>query len=88
MYFIAQKMSLFDILEALLAYVHNQIRFLQAKEVILNGNANDKNRGNQMTGPGFSQIVLRGVNYYLPLPLCKTALAGLFPASDSLDRCW
>lgn len=21
-------------------------------------------------------------------PLCSTALAGLFPASDSLDRCW
>lgn len=24
----------------------------------------------------------------LSLPLCKTALAGLFPASDSLLRCW
>lgn len=23
-----------------------------------------------------------------PLPLCRTALAGLFPASDSLERCW
>lgn len=22
------------------------------------------------------------------LPLCSTALAGLLPASDSLDRCW
>ena len=39
----------FDILEALLAYAHKLIRFLQAKEAILNGDVNDKNRGNQMT---------------------------------------
>ena len=55
-------MFLFDTLEALLAYNHNSVRFLQAKEAIINGDANDKNRGNQMTGPGCLQIVLRGVN--------------------------
>ena len=37
----------FDIFEVLLAYDHNQIRFLKAKEAILNGDANDKKRGNQ-----------------------------------------
>ena len=55
-------MFLIDIVEALLAYDHDQIRFPQAKEAILNGDANDKNRGNQMTGPGCLQIILRGVN--------------------------
>ena len=45
-------MFLMDILEALLAYDHNQIRFSQAKKTIPNGDANDKNRENQMTGPG------------------------------------
>ena len=65
--FIAQKKFLFDILEALSAYDHNQIRFLQAKEAILNGDAYDKNRGNQMTGPSCLHIVLREfTDYYLP----------------------
>ena len=40
-------MFLFDILEAVLAYGLVKIRFIKEKEVILNGNANDKNRGIQ-----------------------------------------
>ena len=35
-------MFLFDILEAVLAYDLVKIRFIKEKEVILNGNANDK----------------------------------------------
>ena len=44
-HFIAQKMSLFNILEAVLAYDLVKIRFIKEKEVILNGNTNDKSRG-------------------------------------------
>ena len=40
-------MFLFDILEAILA-----IRLINEKEVILNGNANDKSRGIQLLGRG------------------------------------
>ena len=73
-------MSLFDILEALMAYNNNQIRFLQAKEAILNGDANDKNRGNQMTGPGCLQIVLRGVNWLISpiIALCTLAFQNIW----------
>ena len=55
-------MFLFNILEALLAYDHVKIRFIKEKEVILNGNANDKSRGIQLIGPGCLQRVLKGIN--------------------------
>ena len=55
-------MFLFDILEAVLAYDLVKIRFIKEKEVILNGNANDKSRGIQLIGPGSLQRVLKGVN--------------------------
>ena len=41
-------MFLFDILEAILAYDLGKIRFINEKEVILNGNANEKSRGIQL----------------------------------------
>ena len=44
-YFIEQKMFLFDILEAVWAYDLVKIRFTKEKEVILSGNTNDKSRG-------------------------------------------
>ena len=55
-------MFLFDILEAVLAYNLVKIRFIKVKEVILNGNTNDKSRGLQLIGPGCLQRVLKGVN--------------------------
>ena len=60
--FIAQKMFLFDILEAVLAYDLVKIRFIKVKEVILNENTNDKSRGLQLIGPGCLQRVPKGVN--------------------------
>ena len=61
-YFIAQKMFLLNILEAVLAYDHVKIRFIKENEVILNGNTNDKSRGIQLTGPGYLQKVIKGIN--------------------------
>ena len=58
-------MFLFNILEALLAYDHNLIWFLQTKEATLNRDVTDKNRGNQMKGPGCLQKVLKDVNWLL-----------------------
>ena len=55
--FIAQKMILFHILEAVFAYGLAKIRFTMEKEVILNGNTNDKSRGIQLIGPGHLQKV-------------------------------
>ena len=60
-------MFLFHILEALLAYDHVKIRFIKEKEVILNGNANDKSRWIQLIGPGCLQRVLKGINWLLSL---------------------
>ena len=45
LYFIAQKMFLLNILEAVLAYDLVKIRFMKEKEMILNRNTNDKSRG-------------------------------------------
>lgn len=36
----------------------------------------------------FKDIYEINLRHTLSSPLCKTALAGLFPASDSLLRCW
>ena len=47
MYFIAQKMFLLNILEAVLAYDLLKVRFNKEKEMILNGNTNYKSRGIQ-----------------------------------------
>ena len=41
-------MFLLNILEAVLAYDLVKIRFMKEKEVILNGNTNDKSRGIQL----------------------------------------
>ena len=57
-YFIAQKMFLLNILEAVLAYDLVKIRFIKENEVILN----DKSRGIQLIGPGYLQKVIKGVN--------------------------
>ena len=38
-----KKIFPFDVLEVLLVYDHNLIRFLKAKKAIINGDANDKN---------------------------------------------
>ena len=46
-------MFLLNILEAVLACDHVKIRFIKKKEVILNGNTNDKSRGIQLMGPGY-----------------------------------
>ena len=61
-YFIAQKLLLLNILEVVLAYDLVKIRFIKEKEVILNGNTNDKSRGIQVIGPGYLQKVIKGVN--------------------------
>ena len=45
-------MFLLNILESVLAYDLVKIRFKE-KEVILNGNTNDKSRGIQLNGPGY-----------------------------------
>ena len=55
-------MFLLNILEAVLAYDLVKISFIKEKEVILNGNSNDKNRGIQLIGPGYLQKVIKGVN--------------------------
>ena len=43
-------MFLLNILEAVLAYDLVKITFIKEKEVILNGNTNDKSRGIQLIG--------------------------------------
>ena len=58
-------MFLLNILEAVLAYDLVKIRFMKEKEVILNGNTNDKSRGIQLIGPGYFQRVIKGVNWLL-----------------------
>ena len=58
-------MFLLNILEAVLAYDLVKIRFMKEKEVILNGNTNDKSRGIQLIGPGYLQKVIKGVNWLL-----------------------
>ena len=58
-------MFLLNILEAVLAYNLVKIRFMKEKEVILNGNTNDKSRGIQLIGPGHLQKVIKGVNWLL-----------------------
>ena len=55
-------MFLFIILEDVLAYELVKIRFIKEKEVILNGNADDKSRGIQLIGPSCLQKILKGVN--------------------------
>ena len=60
-YFIAPKMFLLNILEGVLAYDLVKIRFMKEKEVILNGNINDKSRRIQLIGPGCLQKVIKGV---------------------------
>ena len=40
-------------------------RFMKEKEMILNGNTNDKSRGIQLIGPGYLQKVIKGVNLLL-----------------------
>ena len=55
-------MLLLNILEAVLAYDLAEIRFIKEKEVILNGNTNDKSRGIQLIGPGYLLKVIKGVN--------------------------
>ena len=58
-------MFLLNILKAVLAYDLVKIRFIKEKEVIHNGNTNDKSRGIQLIGPGYLQKVLKGVNWLL-----------------------
>ena len=45
-------MFLLNILDSVLAYDLVKIK-VKEKEVILNGNTNDKSRGIQLTGPGY-----------------------------------
>ena len=60
--FHCKKLFLLNILEVVLAYDLVKIRFIKEKEVILNGNTNDKSRGIQVIGPGYLQKVIKGVN--------------------------
>ena len=46
-------MFLLNILVAVLAYDLVKIRFMKEKDVILNGNTNDKSRGIQLIGPSY-----------------------------------
>ena len=55
-------MFLLNIVAAVLAYDLVKIRFMKDKEVILNGNTNDKSRGIQLIGSGYFQKVIKGVN--------------------------
>ena len=55
----------FKYLEAVLAYDLVKIRFIKEKEVIFNGNTNDKSRGIQLIGPGYLQKVIKGDNCLL-----------------------
>ena len=58
-------MFLLNILEGVSAYALVKIRFMKEKEVILNGNINDKSKGIQLIGPGYLQKVIKGVNRLL-----------------------
>ena len=58
-------MFMLNILEAVLVYDLVKIRFIKEKEVILNGNTNDKSRGIQLIGSGYLQKVFKGVNWLL-----------------------
>ena len=58
-------MFLFKSLEAVSAYDLVKIRFNKEKEVILNGNTNDKSREIQLIGPGYLKKVLKGDNWLL-----------------------
>ena len=58
-------MFLLNILEAALAYDLIKIRFIKEKEVIRNGNTNDKSRGIHLIGSGYLQKVIKGVNWLL-----------------------
>ena len=64
-------MFLLNILEAVLAYDLVKIRFMKEKEVILNGNINDKSRGIQLIGPGYLQKVIKGDNWLLSPIQCE-----------------
>ena len=55
-------MFLVNILEAVLAFDLLKIRFIKEKEVLLNGNTNDKSRGIQLIGPCYLQKVIVGIN--------------------------
>ena len=70
-------MFLLNILEAVLAYDLVKIRFMKEKEVILNGNINDKSRGIQLIGPGYLQKVIKRVNWLLS-PISQKCLFSLF----------
>ena len=72
MYFIAQKMFLFDILVALSAYNHIWISFLKEKAAILNRDANNI-RGIQLIEPSCSQNILSYL-CYRPLLRVNTLL--------------
>ena len=58
-------MFLLNIWEAVLAYDLVKIRFIKEKQVILDGNTNDKSRGVQLIGPGYLQKIIKGVNWLL-----------------------
>ena len=66
-------MFLFVILEDVLAYELVKIRFIKEKEVILNGNADDKSRGIQLIGPScFRKYSRELTDCFLPLqPICS-----------------
>ena len=69
-------MFLLNILEAVLAYDLVKIRFIKEKEVILNGNTNDKSRGIQLIRPGDLQKVIKEVNWLLsPITCIDTSLS-------------
>ena len=55
-------MFLLNIVAAVLAYDLVKIRFMKEKEVMLNGNTNDKSRRIQLIGPGYLQKVIKRVN--------------------------
>ena len=84
-------MLLLNILEAVLAYDLAEIRFIKEKEVILNGNTNDKSRGIQLIGPGYLLKVIKGVNWLLspivPSPLTGKILIHISLASYKRDIC-
>ena len=82
-------MFLLNILEAVLAYDLVEIRLIKEKEVILNGNTNDKSRGTQLIGPGYLQKVIKGVNWLLsPIVLSnyEGESIGNQPIPFSMDR--
>ena len=67
-------MFLLNILKGVLAYALVKIRFMEEKEVILNGNINDKSRGIQLIGPGYLQKVIKGGVNRLLSPIAHTIL--------------